>query len=85
MSWKKYANQTPSEDGWYLTVSLYNDGEIKSYAVNAWANRLRDHSYDFDDEEYEHSGFYNHDPEWGAYEVPNVEAWMEIPEYIPND
>ena len=82
MSWKKYVNQTPSEDGEYLTVSLYgNDGKIKSYAVHSWANNLRNHSYDFDDEEYEHSGFYDHDPEWGAYEVPNIEAWMEIEEY----
>ena len=85
MSWKKYMNQTPSEDGEYLTVSFYGkDNEIKSYSVHSWANNLRDHhSYDFDDEEYEHSGFYAHNPEWGDYEVSNVEAWMEIEEYIP--
>lgn len=82
MNWKKYTNQIPNEDGQYLTVSLYGkDGEIKLYSVHSWANKLRDHSYDFDDEEYEHSGFYDCDPEWGTYEVPNIEAWMEIEEY----
>ena len=81
-TWVKTKDALPTKDGDYLTVSVYGKNrEMKAYAVHSWANRLRDNSWDFDDDEYEHSGFYGHDPEWGAYEVPNIEAWMEIPSY----
>ena len=89
MSWKNTMEQMPTKDGQYLTAksyTFYDHGVLKRhvyYEVCEWANNLRDHSFDFDDVEYEHSGFYYHDPEWGAIEDNRVEAWMEIEEYEP--
>jgi hypothetical protein len=38
--------------------------------------------YDFDGEEYNRSGFYDYDSEWGYVERTNVLAWKPIEEYI---
>ncbi len=85
MKWHNITENLPTKNGNYLTVShiKLSDGNHYIYEVRSWANNLREHSFYFDDEEYEHSGFYSHDPEWGAYEVSNVDAWCEIDEYIP--
>ena len=38
--------------------------------------------YDFDNEDYEHSGFYAYHDEEGDYEITrDIDAWAEIPEY----
>lgn len=80
MNWTKLSEKKPTKDGWYLTVIKIYD--IYYYEVHKWANNLRNaYSLDFDTEEYEHDGFWDSDCEMGAYEVSNVEAWMEIEEY----
>ena len=80
-NWKKYSNQTPDKDGEYLTVRLYDFGYgcIKRYAILSWANNLSEKSYEFENKK--HAGFWEVDSEWGAYEIDNVEAWMEIEKY----
>ena len=80
MNWTKLSEKKPTKDGQYLTVVKFYDKYY--YEVHYWANNLYDtHLLDFNTEEYEHEGFWDSDPEWGAHEVRNVIAWCEIEEY----
>ncbi len=88
MTWKKMSDELPTKDGQYLVVRHYNfydSGKPMKhyyYSVVDWANCLKGHSYDFDDDDYEHSGFYAHHNEVGDYEITvDVDAWAEIDEY----
>ena len=80
MSWKSMKEKMPSENGQYLVVIKIMD--MYFYEVCYWANNLNDvDEYDFFGEEYNHSGFYKTDSEWGNLEIPFVEAWTEIEPY----
>ena len=47
-----------------------------------WAKNLHEvDEYDFADEQYNRSGFYDFDSEWGYLERENVLAWQEIESY----
>lgn len=75
--WHKFSEEKPIKDGEYLTVRLYSG--YKFYHVYSWANDLSTKSYEFEDNK--HSGFWEIDSEWGAFEIDDIEAWMEIEEY----
>lgn len=80
MSWTNTSQKLPTKEGDYLVaISIY--GKI-IYDMVSWSNNLyKTYEWDFPKEQYNHSGFYGCDSEWGYCEILNVVAWMEIPEY----
>ena len=57
--------------GWCGCGRLYHN-------ILHFANCLEDVSYDF--EGNKNSGFWDHDNEWGFYEVTDITHWMPLPE-----
>ena len=70
----------PNKDGSYL-CTVKHSNKYTSIMILGFVKDL----YKFDKYEFEEyrglkqSGWYNHDPEWGTYEVHGVVAWMELP------
>lgn len=80
-NWIKVSDRLPTENGDYLIAQKIL-GMI-CYDVVHWAFNLHMiDEYDFYDEEYNRSGFYDYDSEWGYLERTNVLAWKPIEEYI---
>ena len=78
--WIKTSDRLPTENGDYLIAQQIFDYII--YDVVHWAKNLHEvDEYDFADEQYNRSGFYDFDSEWGYLERENVLAWQEIESY----
>ena len=84
MGWINLKDAQPTVNKDYLVVTHVNINGKNHYIYDVchWANNLRrDVPYDFDDDDYERSGFYDYDGEAGYYEKIRVDAWQEIEEY----
>ena len=78
--WIKTSDRLPTENGDYLIAQQIFNYII--YDVVHWAKNLHEvDEYDFADESYNRSGFYDFDSEWGYLERENVLAWQEIEPY----
>ena len=78
--WIKTSDRLPTENGDYLIAQQIFDYII--YDVVHWAKNLHEvDEYDFTDEQYNRSGFYDFDSEWGYLERENVLAWKPIESY----
>ena len=70
----------PSKDGSYL-VTVKHSNKFKSMMILGFVRDL----YKFDKYEFweykgqKQCGWYDHDSEWGTFEVHGVVAWMELP------
>lgn len=79
-NWIKTSEREPTEKGLYL-VAYKILGHIV-YDTCRWTPNLYDiDEYDFDEDEYKRSGFYDHDSEWGYYEIKTL-AWQPIEDYV---
>ena len=79
-NWIKTSERQPTEKGVYLVV--YDILGHHIYDTCRWTPNLYDiDEYDFAEEEYHRSGFYEYDGEYGYYEV-GVLAWQPIEDYI---
>lgn len=79
-NWIKTSARQPTEKGLYLVV--YNILGHHMYETCMWTPNLHDiDEYDFAEDEYNRSGFYEYDSEWGYYEIKAL-AWQPIEDYI---
>lgn len=64
----------------YLVV--YDVSGYHVYEICRWTPNLHEvDEYDFAEDEYNRSGFYEYDSEWGYYEKKPI-AWQPIESYI---
>lgn len=79
-NWISVKTALPKKDGSYLT-SVKHSNKYASIMILGFVKDLyKFNKYEF--EEYKglkQSGWYNHDPEYGTFEVHGVTAWMELP------
>lgn len=79
-SWIKTSERQPTEKGLYLVV--YDILGCHVYETCRWTPNLHDvDEYDFEEDEYKRSGFYDYDGEWGYYEIKPL-AWQPIEDYV---
>ena len=76
-SWTPVEEAAPTTNGAYWVTLKSSVGEFVDKA--RWSDDL--HKVDEFDFPVEHRpGWYDYDSEYGHYEVPNVVAWMSLPE-----
>ena len=86
MNWIPCSKQLPEENGSYLVTVRHSD-KYKSIMILGFVKDL----YKFDKYEFEEykgkkqSGWYDHDPEYGTFEVHGVIAWMKLPKLYESE
>lgn len=82
-NWIKTSDKQPTEKGLYLVV--YDISGYYIYDTCKWTPNLHEVAeYDFPENEYNRSGFYEYNNEWGEwgyYEIKAL-AWQPIEDYI---
>lgn len=78
-NWIPYPDNKPTEEKQYL-VTRQITPTCKIISLSGWSNNLykKDPCDFFKDQD--RPGWYDHDSEWGYYEITDVIGWQEAPD-----